>query len=314
MKKILYTVLLCLGILSTLFIQSCKPDEEPCNDPRNKACPNYNPCLDAKETSAAFTMEENVVLNLNRRLMAPNHFIRYDTDTCKRWNDIIFTCTQKADSIWWIFEDDEMRPQWQQKQSFSIKFGSPRVFQTQPEQVKIRCIVKNNKPNPCIPNDNGIDTFTRYMVYMPVYQAGFIGTYSGSLSSNPDSVFKLTLKFDSLVEGQVVYSVYIAFDELLTEPPYESPTVKKGHEYSINGSGRPDYGYNRAYIFFNSVSGEPIVSPNYNGKTVKGIVFYNSQTNILKIDFIRHGTGIYSINEWPPKNIPLLTFTGNKIK
>ncbi|MCG9881716.1 MAG: hypothetical protein MH472_14050 [Bacteroidia bacterium] len=306
-------LMLLLAVLLIFVNEACR-EKAPCQDPRNKECENYDPCIDAKETSAVFTIEELVRPQANDDLMPRNHFIRYETDTVQRWNDIVFTCTQKADSIWWIFEETEMRPEWQQKQSFSIKFGSPSSPQMHPERVKITCIVKNNKPNPCFPGDNGIDTFTRYIVYMPVFQTGFVGTYKGSLTSKPDSVFNLTLRFDSIEVNQGIKIIYVAFDEILSEPAYESPIWEKGFEYTRNWSGGADCGYYATYLFFNSLSGQQSVSPSYKGKTIKGIAIYNAATNSLQIDFIRHGTNIYGVSEWPPKNIPLLTFIGKKVK
>jgi hypothetical protein len=308
-------VKLLLAVFCIAYLQSCREkEEERCQEPSNPECENYNPCLNAKPTSAAFTIEEIVIPQLNLDLMPHNHSLRYETDTIMRYNnEVIFTCLQKADSIWWIFDDTEMRQSWQQKQSITIRFGNIGNPEKTPVRVKITCVVKNNKPNTCFPNDNGLDTFTRYLVYMPNYQAGFIGTYTGSLTSNPDSIFNLTLRFDTLVTHQGVNIINIAFDELLSEPAYVSPITQKGFEYTRNGGGGADYGYNRAYLFFNSVSGQAGVSPNYKGRTIKGIASYDAATNTIKVDFIRHGTSIYRINEWPPQNIPLLTFIGNKL-
>ncbi|MFN9110705.1 MAG: hypothetical protein ACK5XN_11615 [Bacteroidota bacterium] len=241
--------------------------------------------------------------------------IVYDTDTCRNWNDIVFTCTQKADSIWWIFDDTEMRPEWQQKQSFSIKFGAPGgPMQTQPERVKITCIVKNNKPNPCIPNDNGMDTFTRYMVYMPWWQMGFMGTFRGSLSHKPDSIFLLEIRMDTIDNGPLTHPTYfVRFDNLLTVPPLV-PTDDfrpEGFEYSWN----PNFGFSVAYLEFFAADPEIAqkYNSNYKGVSHRGKAIFDSRKQELKIDFIRGGYGMSTMREWPPKDQTLYTFTGIKL-
>jgi hypothetical protein len=313
MKALNYFLMLFM-LISSMALQSCKEteDETPCNDPTNRNCPNYNPCLDAKPTSAAFTMEEVVFARAGKGWPIGDKIV-YDTDTCRRLNDIVFTCTQKADSIWWIFDDTEMRPEWQQKQSFSIKFGAPGgPMQTQPERVKITCIVKNNKPNPCIPNDNGMDTFTRYMVYMPWWQMGFMGTFRGSFTHNPDSVFDLEIRWDTtLIQNDLPY-YFIRFDNLLVVPPFFTTdfNMVEGFEFSRD----VNYGYCAFHLDF-FATGFPAIPEKYNYKGVshRGKVLFNPNTRQLKIDFVRGGKGQNFMSEWPPKGQTLYTFTGIKL-
>jgi len=307
--KAIRTIFICLGWIALCnTLQSCSD----CNDPRNPDCENYNPCIDAKPTSAAFTMEE-IVEALPGQSWPKDDKIVYDTDTCRNWNDIIFTCTQKADSIWWIFDDTEMRPEWQQKQSFSIKFGAPGgPLQTQPERVKITCIVKNNKPNPCIPNDNGMDTFTRYMVYMPWWQMGFIGKFRGSFNDKPDSVFEFEIRWDTIIKPSESPSYFIRYDKFLPVPPFyttDFPMVE-GFEFSP----RVNYGYCAFYLDF-FATGFPAIPQKYNyqGVSHRGKVLFDPNTRQLKIDFVRGGMGRHYLSEWPPKNQTLYTFTGIKL-
>jgi len=298
-------VKLLLAVFCIAYLQSCreKEEEERCQEPSNPECENYNPCLNAKPTSAAFTMEE--LVNAPTSGWPNGDRIVYDTDTCRRWNDIVFTCTQKADSIWWIFDDTEMRPEWQQKQSFSIKFGAPGgPIQTQPERVKITCIVKNNKPNPCLTADNGIDTFTRYMVYMPWWQMSFIGTFRGSLTHNPDSVFDLEIRWDTLIINNQIDRYYIRFDNLLVAPPF---FMYNDQEY-WNGL---QYGFGGAYLDFLTT----YVPPQYNYKGVgqRCKALFNPLTQEINIEFIRlTHTGWSQMDAWPPSNHRLFIFKGKK--
>lgn len=318
MKSIFRLVFALIAITSLFYMQSCreKPSTEedaPCNDPRNKACPNYNPCIDAKPTSAAFTMEEVVNGNVSKGWPQGDK-IQFDTDTCRNWTDIVFTCAQKADSIWWIFDDTEMRSEWQQKQNFSIKFGSPSgPMQTQPKRVKITCVVKNNRPNVCIPNDNGIDTFTRYMVYMPWWQMGFLGKFRGSFNYKPDSIFNLEIRLDTLIINPSTQPIYfVRFDNLLTVPPFYPSDfeVDDGFEYSKD----LNFGFSVAYLDF-FAAGYPVVAEKYNyqGVSYRGKAFFNSRNQELKIDFVRGGKNQNFMTQWPPQGQTLITFTGIKL-
>jgi hypothetical protein len=288
---------------------ACEKDiaPEPCQNPLDPNCVNYHPCNGQEPTSAAFTMEE--VVNAPTNGWPTLDRIVYDTDTCSRWNNfIVFTCTQKADSIWWIFDDTEMRPEWQQKQSFSIRFGSPGgPLQTEPERVKITCVVKNNKPNPCFPDDNGIDTFTRYMVYMPWWQMGFIGTFRGSLTHNPDSMFDLEIRWDTLIINNEIQRYFIRFDNLLVAPPFYTTDflMHEGQEYR----NELQYGYRGAYLDFLTI--RPPLKYNYKGVDQRCKAFYNSQGN-FRIDFVRGAPEISTMNQWPPQGYTLQTFIGKK--
>jgi hypothetical protein len=309
-KSIIRLLCTVLSTLSLIYLQSCR-EKEPCQDPRNSQCENYNPCIDAITTSAIFTMEE-VVKAWPGEGWPDNDKIVYDTDTCRNWNDIVFTCTQKADSIWWIFDDTEMRAEWQQKQSFSIKFGRPSVLQTEPERVKITCVVKNNKPNACFPNDDGIDTFTRYIVYMPSWEMGFIGKFRGSFTYKPDSIFEFQIRWDSITRVGSSPFIFIRYDNFLTVPPFYTTdfTMDDGFEFS----DQVNYGYYAFYLDF-FATGPPAIPERYNyqGVSHRGKVLLNPQTRQLKIDFVRGGRGQNFMQQWPPQNQTLLTFIGTKL-
>ena len=307
MQKLLI-VTICL-----LTIISCRKDiaPEPCQNPLDPNCANYHPCNGVLPTSAAFTMEE--VVNAPTNGWPTGDRIVYDTDTCRNWNNIVFTCTQKADSIWWIFDDTEMRPEWQQKQSFSIRFGSPGgPLQTEPERVKITCVVKNNKPNPCFPDDSGIDTFTRYMVYMPWWQTGFIGRFRGSFTYKPDSVFDFEIWWDSITIPSTSPRYFIRYDKFLTVPPFYTTdfSMEDGFEFSKDIS----WGYSAFYLDF-FATGFPAIPQKYNylGVTHRGKVMFNPRTRQLKIDFVRGGKGQDFMRQWPPLDRALLTFIGTKL-
>ena len=303
MKKLLIIKLVFCVMLLTA-IQSCKDD---CQDSRNPDCENYSPCVDAQPTSAYFIIEEVLYGSQTGGIMPSDHTIKYETDTVISGQDVLLTCNQKTDSIWWILDDSEMREAWQQQKSFTIKFAT----QGKPLTVKVTCVVKNNKPSKCIINDNGMDTFTRYIRVIPALDRNpaFIGTFQGSLLSKPDSIFIVTFKFDSVVYGGNV-SVPLWFSELLVEPEYSVPSqeIPKGVEYDYVG-----FGYLGTYLIFNAAGGSGI-EPWYKGKSIKGYAIYIRKNNQLRIEFIRHRYGKYYTSAWPPENIALNVFVGSKIK
>lgn len=306
LNKNSFVVYVSIVLLTVLILQSCNRDKAKCDDPRNPDCINYNPCFGAEKTSAYFTMTENI-----RPILSNSWFksdtIRYETDTCTDYNLITIRCTQKTDSIWWIFDDNYMRPSWQQQQQFNVRFtlggGLPVL---EPEWVKITCIVKNNKPNPCFPEDDGIDTFTRYMVFMPPFKTGFDGTYRGSFDYKPDSVFEFDIRWDSILNHDNFYEKYITFDKFLTQKPIHSRDI---WEYA-----RPSmYGYYGFFMDFSAARGHlPPEFRNYNGLSHRGKVIYNPKTKTIQIDFVR-GHYVIPIWEWPPKGLQLHRFTGVKI-
>jgi hypothetical protein len=63
---------------------SCKDGKENCQDANNPDCENYNPCLNAKETSAEFTMEERITAASTNGFPS-SHVLFYDTDTCRSY-------------------------------------------------------------------------------------------------------------------------------------------------------------------------------------------------------------------------------------
>jgi hypothetical protein len=303
MKKLLIIKLVFCVMLLTA-IQSCKDD---CQDSRNPDCENYSPCVDAQPTSAYFIIEEVLYGSQTGGIMPSDHTIKYETDTVISGQDVLLTCNQKTDSIWWILDDSEMREAWQQQKSFTIKFAT----QGKPLTVKVTCVVKNNKPSKCIINDNGMDTFTRYIRVMPALDRNpsFIGTFQGNLLSKPDSTFIVTFKFDSVNNKGFVYWP-IWFSQLLAAPEYSAldQGISAGSEYSIFTS----FGYRGFYLVFNAAGGSGI-DPLYTGESIRGTAFYNVNSSSIKVEYIRSKNS-YSVSSWPPNGASLNTFVGKKIK
>lgn len=159
MKKIISPknyLMLLIPLALMLLVASCKDeDDQLCNDPRNKNCPNYNPCIDVKPVSAAFTMVEESGF-LRRDLL----WTYYDTDTSV-YNEVRFTALeQNALSYKW-FIGTELEPRY--GQSITINFTESRT------PKRIRLIVEKAPNKNCYPNDDGIDTLDRMLYFINRY-------------------------------------------------------------------------------------------------------------------------------------------------
>lgn len=174
---LLFTLALLLGAFT---LQSCKE----CDDPRNPDCDNYNPCLDAKATSATFTIKEATYL----QIISPNltDFLM-DTDSCYS-SSIYFEATQQdADSFIWKI-GNEVEP----------RYGK-QINVTFPDNLRgttfnVRLIVKRKPNTACFPNDDGIDTVMRKFYFLRFNEPlSWEGTYYGSDDDKPDSLYTIVL-------------------------------------------------------------------------------------------------------------------------
>jgi hypothetical protein len=302
MQKLLI-VTICL-----LTIISCRKDiaPEPCTDPRNPTCDNYNPCIDAQPTSADFTIEE-IVDGDDAGYLGQE--LRYPTDTGCTNNPIVFTCKQKADSTWWIFDDVEMRPEWQQKRSFTQKFFNPfNPFDIQ--RVKITCVVKRNKPNPCFPDDNGMDTVSKMFTNVHPFQAGFRGKFLGTLKHKPDSSFVVDIYLDSVKYASNPYYA-IRYDGLLQCAPMtaqESGTFRDPEYFGSYHS----WGYYGFYLTFTAT--DPKQFPIDKGcKNLRGFALVSDKGKRIQIEYYRNNYNYSPILAWPPQDQTIYQFSGERI-
>lgn len=179
--------------LANLMFNSCNK----CQDPRNPDCENYNPCIDAKATSAAFTIKEATI----QHIISPNltDFLM-DTDTCYM-SSVFFEATQQdADSFIWQV-GSEMEP----------RYGK-QVNVVFPDNLRgttftIRLIVKRKPNTSCFPNDDGIDTVTRQFYFVRFNEPlSWEGTYYGSDDDKPDSMYTIVLghSYDAVEEEDII--------------------------------------------------------------------------------------------------------------
>lgn len=191
-KLLLYTcIIACATLLVTL--QSCKK----CNDPRDPDCENYDPCMDAKQTSAAFTIKEATYTQIIEPRLAD---FLMDTDSVY-FSSVYFEATQAdADSFIWQI-GSEIEPRYGKQ--VNVKFPDNMRGST----FTIRLIVKRTPNTRCFPNDDGIDTVIRQFYFVRFNEPlSWEGTYYGSDDNKPDSLYTIVLghSFDEVEEENIV--------------------------------------------------------------------------------------------------------------
>ena len=178
MKYTFRLLFVLLSITSTCCIQSCK-EKEPCQEPRNPECENYNPCIDFVKTSADFTIQEDLVMEYNTQTGQ-----NISCDTVLAGNDVYFTAKQNFESYTWRIIGD---PNFERTgKQFKIWFDRPMNLQVQ--------LIGKRKPNiQCDPFDTGIDTFTRRLVVFYSDKSLLVGTFEGIEISEPNNSFSFTI-------------------------------------------------------------------------------------------------------------------------
>jgi hypothetical protein len=178
-----------LWITCILALAACEKDIAP-----------SNPCETQQATSAAFTIKEATIQDIN----SPNlkDFLM-DTDSCYM-SSIFFEATQQdADSfIWQVGSEIEPR------------YGK-RINVVFPDNLRgttfnVRLIVKRKPNTRCFPNDDGIDTVTRKFYFVRFNEPlSWEGTYYGSDDDKPDSLYTIVLGHSyNTAEEEDILKVY----------------------------------------------------------------------------------------------------------
>ncbi|MBX7206188.1 MAG: hypothetical protein K1X81_12260 [Bacteroidia bacterium] len=165
-------VILILSLL--LLFNSC----QHCNDPTNPDCGNYNPCYGASNV-ADFECTE--YFDANNDLNVKCDTLVFGTTSC------LFNSKMEYFSYdWQIGSDTNHRYGKTFTINFNKSFGSIPVT-----------LIGKRAPNPkCIPNDDGVDTFTKPITIVDWKASPIMGRYTGSLISNPYDTFTIEIRAD----------------------------------------------------------------------------------------------------------------------
>lgn len=175
-------VILILSLL--LLFNSC----QHCNDPTNPDCGNYNPCYGASNV-ADFECTE--YFDANNDLNVKCDTLVFGTTSC------LFNSKMEYFSYdWQIGSDTNHRYGKTFTINFNKSFGSIPVT-----------LIGKRAPNPkCIPNDDGVDTFTKPITIVDWKASPLIGKFSGSLVSNPTQIFTIEIKENTSIQNLIMNS------------------------------------------------------------------------------------------------------------
>lgn len=155
--------------------------EEKCDDETNPECPNYNPCWDARETTAYFTITENTQ---GHAYLRDHWFSAIDSDTVFQ-HSLTFTAVgEDADFIWVIGLDTFFY-----RRSVSL-WGFPAG-----ETTDVTLFVERRPNTQCFPNDDGKASLTRSFYRIESFcDASVVGKYRVHDVTKPNHEFEFELK------------------------------------------------------------------------------------------------------------------------
>ena len=184
MKNLLYFFLMNLLVLSC---SRCK--EEECTDSTNPDCPNYvapvDPCAGKTEVSADFVIEQRV-----NNIGHPEKFITCDTAIALYNITHVTAYIKNAATYKWIIGTDTVfGPQ------TSFHFSENQAGQSYP----VTLIVQKAPNLSCFPNDNGMDTVTKFIHVINICDNPIYGTFRVAFDSSPSDSFNVAIKTWPLV-------------------------------------------------------------------------------------------------------------------
>jgi hypothetical protein len=178
-----FLIIFCLGNL--VFMNACKDDCIPCEDPTNPDCSNYDPCYGKHRVTADFFIYEN-----HPDLNPDRGWEYYDTDTLLG-QSVLLVAKETKDkygqdvNYTWLIGGETIS---------GVKSVTRYAF---PANVKIpvTLIVSKEPHLDCYPDDDGKDTLTRYMVFpsMSKITPKWQGEYIGYNTDKPNEQLHISL-------------------------------------------------------------------------------------------------------------------------
>jgi hypothetical protein len=168
MKRIIYF----LATVMLFTLQSCK---KKCYEKANPECENFDPCYSKEVVSADFKIEEIIGYNNAH----PNEDTTMsETDTVWQLNPVRFTPKQNFDSVTWIIGSEMLHDRSVVRGGFPI--NTP---------IAITLIAYRKPALGCFPNDDGIDTVTKYVVSRRYQDLPICGKFLGYNEDNQSDKF-----------------------------------------------------------------------------------------------------------------------------
>ncbi|MEZ4775013.1 MAG: hypothetical protein R3D00_17650 [Bacteroidia bacterium] len=177
-----YALIFCgvILLLLTALLTGCK-----CDDPTNPECPNYNPCMEEVPLNADFVMEESFSSDIALPLQ----------DTMYKLSQLLLTAVQEMESYEWIIGTDTNH---RKTPSVVIEFGYPYG------PIPITLIGKR-KSSACFPGDDGIDTVTKTVYVVDLFDLPLWGKYRGQTTSRVVDSFtvELAVEWDTFMARNI---------------------------------------------------------------------------------------------------------------
>lgn len=152
MRHLLVT-LLCFSFI----IFSCCDEDEPCTNPRNSNCPNYDPCIDVKEADASFRIIDSIPgfdCNDGRGIIN----LVYEVDTIWSSKSLYFKANKPASSYEWKIGSD---PTIHTEKEFKLSFGDEILG-----NVQVTLVMKINDQDNCLTSITKSDTLTKVIHFI----------------------------------------------------------------------------------------------------------------------------------------------------
>lgn len=169
-------------ILSMLSCQSCKDIPEPCDDPSNPECPNYDPCH-TRRTPASAAFE--VRMNHTPRVIAE--------DTVVAGAALTFVALDSTPGTTYEWQVGGPQNSSQTISYFLIFRCESVVGQT----IPVRLITTRLIDSTCLNISELRDTFIRNIYFFPDRESFVFGRWQGALESAPHDVYTLEFGYEN---------------------------------------------------------------------------------------------------------------------
>ena len=184
----------CLLVLALFifFFPTCK--EKDCTDATNPDCPNYNPCLTAKEANAEFIIVDSL------RPSVGVYATAFQIDTFWPTNNIYFKALHENDTYEWKIGTDA--------RTFTQRLFTLTFDPNLTGNIPVRLITTRKVPAGCAAGDVVRDTFYQNLFLVEYFsnrdKLPILGTYRGYDNDLKDSLFTITIGYNEFYDKQIL--------------------------------------------------------------------------------------------------------------
>lgn len=189
MKNLFFVFLLGMGLIG---MSGCGED---CDDPTDPTCPNFDPCFGIELSQASIEMGTNI----------GSENIRFEGDTVTYGGVYFIAHAENAVSYKWTVGTDNRT--WDSKE-FSLAFSRNDSLFLRNNPILVTLIVEY-ETNPCFPNDNGVDTVSKYLHFRSDWESKVWGKWEGYRDNLVDDIYQIEILIDENIQGPAENALYI---------------------------------------------------------------------------------------------------------